>query len=260
MKKLYFSLAAGSQRKTARILNYPDILISFMTRTNSPPKYNYQSLFIDSGGFYSSMRSGKYTKPDREYLEFIEKVQPEFFALRDYPCEPQLLKKHDLTAKQNIQRTVDNHIVLMDLLSEYQIISQPVPVIQGWQKEDYLNCIDAFNDAGLLSDYMAIGSVCRRTTISNIREIVVAIRDAISSWTKLHGFGVKLTALSDLAIWNALYSVDSGAWDYTARWKKLRGDISIPDASLDAALNYIKKVKQLHDTHHYQKQIIGDYL
>jgi len=260
MKKFYFSLAAGSQRKTARILNYPNILINFMSRANSLPKYNYQFLFIDSGGFYSSMRSGKYTKPDREYLEFIEKVQPEFFALRDYPCEPQLLKKHDLTAKQNIQRTVDNHIVLMDLLPEYQIISQPVPVIQGWQKEDYLDCIDAFNDAGLMSDYMAIGSVCRRTAVDNIHKIIVAIRDAIPSWIKLHGFGVKLTALSDLAIWNALYSVDSGAWDYTARWNKLRGRKSLPDASLHAAIDYIEKVKRVGVNHRYQTVFDSRYI
>ncbi len=116
MEKSYFSLAAGSQIKTARRLQYPNILINFMTKTNRPPKYQFESLFIDSGGFYSSMVAGKYTKTDQEYLDFIEKIMPEYFALRDYPCELQLLKKHNLTVKQNIQRTVDNHLSLLLLL------------------------------------------------------------------------------------------------------------------------------------------------
>lgn len=256
MEKFYLSLASGSQIKTARTLKYPNILINFMTKTNRPPKYPYELLFIDSGGFYSSMVTGGYTKTNEEYLQFIEKIMPEYFALRDYPCEPQLLKKHNLTVKQNIQRTVDNHIALLDLLPKYCINSEPIPVIQGWQKEDYLNCIDAFEDQGLMSDYMAIGSVCRRTATSNIREIVMSVRDNIPSWIKLHGFGLKLTALKDLAIWKALYSVDSGAWDYVARWKKFRGEeTSIPNASINAAVGYIAKIKTLHDKHNSQRDL-----
>lgn len=254
MEKFYLSLAAGSQIKTARTLKYPNILINFMTKTNRPPKYAYESLFIDSGGFYSSMITGGYTKTDEEYLQFIEKNMPEYFALRDYPCEPQLLKKHNLTIKENIQRTVDNHLTLLDLLPKYQIISEAIPVIQGWVKEDYLDCIDAFNDQGLISNYMAIGSVCRRTATNNIREIVVSVRDNIPSWVRLHGFGLKLTSLKDLAIWKALYSVDSGAWDYVARWKKFRGEeTSIPDASINAAVDYITKIKRLHEKHNSQR-------
>jgi len=250
MEKFYLSLASGSQRKTARVMKYPNILINFMTKQNTPPKYSYETLFIDSGGFYSSMLSGKYTKSDDEYLQFIEKVVPEYFALRDFPCEPQLLKKYNLTAKQNIQRTVDNHIALLDRIQNYCINSEPVPVIQGWIKEDYLECIDTFKEQGLMSNYMAIGSVCRRASVSIIRDIIVSIRDNIPAWVQLHGFGVKLTALSDLAIWNALYSVDSGAWDYVARWKKLRGEeTSIPDASINAATAYIEKINQLHEKH-----------
>ncbi len=250
----YLSLAAGSQIKTARILKYPNILINFMTKTNRLPKYPYQNLFIDSGGFYSSMVSGGYTKTDDEYLQFVEKIMREYFALRDYPCEPQLLKKHNLTVKQNINRTVDNHLSLLDILPKYCINSEPVPVIQGWKKEDYLSCIDAFNEQGLMNNYMAIGSVCRRTALDNIREIVISVRDNVPSWVKLHGFGLKLTALKDLAIWKALYSTDSGAWDYVARWKKFRGEeTNIPEASLKAAIEYIKKIKIIHERHNNQR-------
>lgn len=252
LQRFYLSLAAGSQIKTARRLNYPNILINFMTKTNQPPKYPYKSLFIDSGGFYSSMLSGGYTKTDDVYLQYIEKVMPECFALRDFPCEPQLLKRHGLTVKQNIRRTVDNHIALLDLLPNYCVNSEPIPVIQGWKKEDYLDCIDAFKEQGLISNYMAIGSVCRRTAVNNIREIIISVRDNIPAWIRLHGFGVKLTALKDLAVWNALYSVDSGAWDYEARWKKLWGLENIPDASFNCAQKYLQKLVTIGRNHRPQ--------
>ncbi len=253
MEKFYLSLASGSQRKTARVMKYPNILINFMTGHNTPLKYSYETLFIDSGGFYSSMHTGKYTKSDDEYLQFIEKVMPEYFALRDFPCEPQLLKKQGLTVRQNIRRTVDNHIALIDKLPNYCINSEPVPVIQGWTKGDYLGCLDAFKEQGLMSNYMAVGSVCRRASVSIIQNIIVSIRDNIPAWVHLHGFGIKLTALSDLAIWNALYSIDSGAWDYVARWKKYNGEeTSIPDASINAATAYIEKINQFHEKHSSQ--------
>ncbi len=259
MEKFYLSLAAGSQIKTARSLKYPNILINFMTQTNRPPKYEYENLFIDSGGFYSSMHSGGYTKSNDEYLDYIQKWQPRFFALRDYPCEPELLRKHNLNVLKNIERTIENHLILIDKIESglWDIHGKPIPVIQGWQISDYLLCIDLFKDVGLIKDYMAIGSICRRNQTDVIKDVILAVRDNIPARIKLHGFGVKLTALKDLAIWKALYSVDSGAWDYIARWKKFRGEEkSIPDASLTAAIDYIAKIKRIHERHAYQRCLI----
>lgn len=259
MEQFYLSLASGSQIKTARTLKYQNILINFMTKTNRPPKYNYENLFIDSGGFYSSMRSGGYTKSNDEYLDYIQKWQPQFFALRDYPCEPELLKKHNMTVQYNIKRTVENHLILLNKIESglWDIHGKPIPVIQGWEIEDYLHCIDLFTENGVTSDYMAIGSVCRRNQTEKIKDVILAVRDNVPLWTKLHGFGVKLTALKDLVIWKALYSVDSGAWDYVARWKKFRGEeMNIPDASLNAAINYIAKIKLIHERHAYQRCLI----
>lgn len=260
MEKFYFSLASGSQRKTARILNYPNILINFMTRQNTPPKYPYERLFIDSGGFFSSMQAGNYTKSDNEYLKYVMAMNPAFFALRDFPCEPELLKKHNRSVRQHIDMTVENHCHLLDLLPDYDIDATPIPVLQGWSVEDYLYCIDLFRERGLITEYMAIGSVCRRTGVNEIRRIIISIKDNLPAGTKLHGFGVKLTALYDMTIWKALYSVDSGAWDYVARWKKFKGEeTSVPDASINAATAYIGKINQIHEKHRCQKSITDKY-
>jgi hypothetical protein len=249
LQRVYLSLASGSQIKTARRLNYPHILINYATKMNKPPKYPYETLFIDSGGFFSSLKAGMYLTDNKHYLDYIQKVKPDFFALRDFPCEPELLKKHHRSVNDHIRMTVENHVALLDMLPEYSIDAKPVPVLQGWRREDYLHCIDLFNEAGLMGDYMAIGSVCRRTAVENIREVIVAVRDNVPAWVRLHGFGVKLTALRDLAIWNALYSVDSGAWDFEARWKKLSGVLAIPDASFTCAKNYLQKLENVNAEH-----------
>jgi hypothetical protein len=252
MKIFYFSLAAGSQIKTARELQYPHILINFMTKTNNPPKYHYKTLFIDSGGFHSSLLNGRYTKTDREYLQYIEKVQPTYFALRDYPCEPELLQKHNRTVKDHITMTLNHHIALLDQLPNYNIQAQPIPVLQGWKTEDYLYCLDLYKEHDLITDYTAIGSICRRNATREIRKIITAVREGLPRATRLHGFGVSLSALKDHTIWRSLYSVDSSAWDYTARWKKYRGNISIPQASLLAATQYLQKLHRLHRKHKTQ--------
>ena len=244
MEKLYFSLAAGSQIKTARIMEYPYILINFMTQTNTPPKYQYESLFIDCGGFHSSMKHRYYTKSDVEYLNYIQKWQPDFFALRDYPCEPELLKKHDLTATDQIHKTLSNHIRLLDTPHLNDIKGTPIPVIQGWKLEDYLYCIDLYREHDLITDYMAVGSVCRRGSQKQITKIISTIHRELPD-TRLHGFGISLNALKNQTCWESLYSVDSGAWDYTARWEKLKQGLKGSDMSLKCAIEFKERIDHL---------------
>lgn len=255
MERFYFSLAAGSQHKTARILNYPYILINYMTQTNKPPRYEYKSLFTDSGGFHSSLKHGGYTKTDEEYLEYVEKYEPEFFALRDYPCEPELLKTHNRTVEDHIEMTLQHHLQLIDKLDDYNITSTPVPVLQGWRIEDYLKSIDLYKEHGLISDYMAIGSVCRRHQDHKIKRVINNIRNNLPRSTRLHGFGVKISVLKDKSIWDALWSVDSGAWDYAARWEKIKQGVKGSDLSIVEGQRYWDNINYLRCFHEGQTEL-----
>ena len=149
----YFSLASGSQVKTAREKQYPYILINYQTKVASSFKRlrHHKSIFVDCGGFSSSLIAGGYRTSDEEYLGFVEKVEADFFALRDYPCEPEILKKWSRSVKEHIEMTVENHIKLLDMCNGIE--GTAVPVIQGWIVEDYLYCIDRFKEQGLIRDY-----------------------------------------------------------------------------------------------------------
>ncbi len=255
MKIFFLSVASGTQKKTAEALNYPYILINFMTKANTPPK-TARVLFVDSGGFPSSFLYNGYNKSDEEYLNFVLKHDATYFALRDYPCEVQIIKKHDTTPENQILRTVEHHIKLLDLSEDYGLEGRAVPVLQGWETDEYLYCLDLFREHGLIRDYMAIGSLCRRHAEKQIRKIILTVRQELPDWVKLHAFGTKISVLRNKAVWDAIYSVDSGAWDFDARWKRYTQRIrakSTFEASLKCAKEYISKINRLHAN--FSKQI-----
>ncbi len=256
VKIFYLSIASGTQKRTAEALGYPYILVNFMTKSNNPPSCS-KILFVDSGGFPSSFIHNGYNKSDSEYLHFVKKTKATYFALRDYPCEPQILQKYNVTVRDQILRTVEHHIKLLDLLSNYDLSAKPIPVIQGWEIEEYLFCLDEFREHGLISEYMAIGSLCRRNATTQIRKIILTVRDELKDSIKLHGFGVKLSALKNKAVWDALYSVDSAAWDFDARWHRYRKKVNASafEASLMLAKNYINKIENLKRKYEGQKTL-----
>jgi hypothetical protein len=260
MEHFYLSLASSAQHKTAITLQHPDILINYMTKLNKPPQYTYKNLFIDSGGFHSSLKHGHYTKTDEEYLEYIEQYQPRYFALRDYPCEPELLKTHNRTVKDHIHMTLDNHLKLFDIMDDYQFNSQPIPVLQGWEIEDYLYCLDMFNQHGLINDYVAVGSVCRRNADKDIKKVFRQIRTELPSKIKLHGFGVKFSILRDKEMWDTIYSVDSGAFDYAARMARLNDGVlshlSWEEACIVMGKEYVEKINYLRCKHEGQGVLV----
>jgi hypothetical protein len=64
---------------------------------------------------------------------------------------------------------------------------------------------------------VGVGSVCKRnTSVGEIEDIIGAV-NAAAPELRLHGFGVKTTALKSDFLWNILHSADSMAWSYAAR-------------------------------------------
>ena len=94
-------------------------------------------------------------------------------------------------------------------------------------------------------DYIAIGSTCRRHQVKTTQQIVLTVRKELPSRIKLHAFGVKLSVLDNKAVWDALYSADSSAWDFIVRWKCLRSSDNVFELSYSLALDYLDKIKNL---------------
>ena len=251
LKIFYLSPASGTQCRVCRVLRYPYILVNFMTKNSSYYAKTARTfaniLLIDSGGFPSSFIHNGYDRSDLEYLHFVRKVRADYFVLRDYPCEPQILQKYSVTAKDQIHRTLEHHLELLELYERLEIKAQPIPVIQGWEIDDYIYCIDLFKEHGLIDrfDYIAIGSTCRRYQVKTTQQIILTVREELPSRIKLHAFGVKLSVLDNKAVWDALYSADSSAWDFIARWKSLRTSDDTSLLSYNLALNYLAKIENL---------------
>jgi hypothetical protein len=174
---------------------------------------------LDSGGFtelstYGSWDHGptpaEYVNRIRGYQRRIGRLQ--WAAPQDHMCEPFILAKTGFTLREHQRRTVDNLLVLRDLAPELPII----PVIQGWQVDDYLRHINDYRAAGVdlaAEPLVGVGSVCRRQHTDEIGRVFAAIRDA--GVVRLHGFGVKTLGLRRYG--HLLTSMDSLSWSMQAR-------------------------------------------
>ena len=165
---------------------------------------------LDSGAYSVVLKYGRYLWEPKDYLDSIEKWQPDVAWTMDYPCEPSARKMggYDVLAAQEM--TNENTRKMID----YGVSS----VVQGWEIRDYLINLDKIKDDGLMTERLGIGSVCRRGQTDQIVNIIRAIHRNVPRWVKLHGFGIKTSILKTEARY-LLYSADSTAWAYTwGRW------------------------------------------
>jgi hypothetical protein len=209
--RFFFGVAGGSAKKALRHLEEPDIMLSYATANNTP--VDCENLFIDSGGYSLMIEKGEH-EPPAEYLDYLETADPEYFALQDYPCEPEIMDEYDRSVQQHQELTREYHAEGLAKARDRGLDGEPIAVLQGWERDDYIRCIERFEDAGLLTDYLGIGSVCRRNAGDEITQIVTAIREQLPN-RKLHAFGVKTSVLKNRRALNALDSADSLAYDYS---------------------------------------------
>ena len=172
---------------------------------------------LDSGGFSQLSLHGAWPDgADRLYVEHVRRYRDEIGSLdwaapQDWMCEPIMLKKTGLSVAEHQRRTVRNFLALRSLDASLPF----VPVLQGWERDDYLRCIDLYDAHGVtLAGRVGIGTVCRRQGTRDAEAIVRSVKRAIPA-TALHVFGAKITGLERYA--DALGSADSMAWSYHAR-------------------------------------------
>jgi hypothetical protein len=147
---------------------------------------------LDSGGFTALSGGGCWDTTPAQYIAAVERYaaeigQLEWAAPMDWMCEPAIRTKTGKTVTQHQQLTVDNYIELRSAAPHLPFI----PVLQGWDLDDYRRCADLYAARGIdLSGetLTGIGSVCRRQATAQIAGIVAGLADA---GIRLHGFGVK---------------------------------------------------------------------
>jgi len=128
-------------------------------------------------------------------------------------CEPFALAATGATMEEHQRWTVERYRALLPLVTETHLM----PVLQGWAPSDYVEHLRMYGDDITPGMWVGVGSVCKRNTdVGSVAAVLQAIHDERPD-LRLHGFGLKTTALADARVRDLLYSADSMAWSYAAR-------------------------------------------
>lgn len=241
----YWGVASGSSHAALyRALDDPDLptpehaMVSFATKENG--LWPGPSWMVDCGGAPDSVIANNgHAMSLREYIDYLRdpprkyrrdepgRVDPDIFALRDWPCEPNVREELGMTVEECQERTLVDHIRLLDAVEgDSSVRGEPMAVLQGWEIHDYLECIDTYRDHGLVTDTIGLGSICRKNTpaeLERVREIAQRVRANLPARVNVHGFGLKQTMLEHDDALRCFDSVDSVAWPQYVRHASREG-------------------------------------
>lgn len=172
---------------------------------------------MDSGAFTEISQHGRYRHTVAEYAAEILRWShdPNLVAAvaQDWMCEPFIVAKTGLSVLEHQRLTIERFDELRRLVNRVYIM----PVLQGYTVDDYLRHLKMYGCRLPQGAYVGVGSVCKRNTnIAAVEHILTAIKD-LRPDLRLHGFGLKTTALSSGIVQECLYSADSMAWSFAAR-------------------------------------------
>lgn len=171
---------------------------------------------MDSGAFYDIGKHGKFLLSVGEYAEQIDRWSRcgnfQRAATQDYMCEPFILAKTGLTVRDHQRMTIERYDALRDATG-----SDLLPVLQGYKPWEYVQHIEDYGARLTPGMWVGVGSVCKRNTNPKaIEDVLLYIKNKRSD-LRLHGFGLKITALRSPIVRELLYSADSMAWSKAAR-------------------------------------------
>ncbi len=145
-----------------------------------------------------------------EYHDWLCEYSDEFewATAMDYACEERFDKLWDY--EERMTRTLENTIEQYNRLEDDGHPYKMLPVLQGRKPEEYIWFYDQFEDHGIPTDHLGLGTVCRLSSEKRIVEFENEIREN-TGVERLHGFGVKIEAFKHGATFE---SADSQAWVY----------------------------------------------
>lgn len=172
---------------------------------------------MDSGAFSTIQMHGGYPEPVSVYAGHIRKWKDCGNLLaavaQDYMCERVMLERTGLTIATHQCLTIGRY----DLLIAEDTGVYIMPVLQGYAPQDYVTHIRMYGDRLAPGAWVGVGSVCKRNANP---DAVVQVLRAIKKERpdlRLHGFGLKTTALENADVVDMLYTADSMAWSFAAR-------------------------------------------
>ena len=173
---------------------------------------------MDSGAFTELKDHGCYRDPVEVYAGQVERWSRcgnmVVAVSQDYMCEPFILERTGLTVEDHQQLTIERYEELLALVPPSIYI---LPVVQGYWPEEYVSHLKQYGPLLREGAWVGVGSVCKRNArVEEIEGVLLTVKRKRPD-LRLHGFGVKFTALASQTVRDCLYSADSMAWSYAAR-------------------------------------------
>lgn len=172
---------------------------------------------LDSGAFTEISTHGHYRTSVQEYAREIRRWAEDTRLLaavaQDWMCEPFIVEKTGLTVHRHQELTVERYDSLLAEEPGVYIL----PVLQGYVPNDYVDHLRMYGDRLTSGQWVGVGSVCKRNgTPDQVAAVLHAIKEERGD-LRLHGFGLKTTALAHPLVRSLLETADSMAWSYHAR-------------------------------------------
>lgn len=152
---------------------------------------------MDSGAFTEVSTYGGYRHSVAEYAAEIRRWAKNGNLLaavaQDFMCEPFIVRKTGLSVAEHQRLTIERYDALKacDTAGVYIM-----PVLQGFAPSDYVEHIRLYGERLAFGQWVGVGSVCKRNgDVRMIERVLTAIKSARPD-LRLHGFGLKTTALS----------------------------------------------------------------
>ena len=202
-----------SGEKGSKHFDYCMISINRLLKRKS--NFKVKNWILDSGAF-SRISSQKGHLSVEEYAEQIMRWSQCGNLLaavsQDYLCDDASLSATGLTVAEHQRLTIERYdLLLQELPSNHPYI---MPVLQGREPAEYLNHLRQYGDRLPQNAWVGVGSVCSKNSSPElVRQILKAIKKERPD-LRLHGFGLKLTALRLGGIRDLLYSADSQAHSF----------------------------------------------
>jgi hypothetical protein len=215
----------------------PYAMVSANALRNRRSAFPANVWIMDSGAFTTVNKHGGYPEGVEEYAEIIRRFAKCGHLMaavaQDYMCEPFVLERTGLTVADHQRLTIERY----DALIQCDTAGVPImPVLQGYDPADYADHVRQYGHRLTPGMWVGVGSVCKRNrnpgSVVAVLEAIHAVRPDL----RLHGFGVKITALRNQRVRELFHSSDSMAWSFAARINGRDGN------DIGEAIRYAAKV------------------
>lgn len=187
-------------------------MISINRLINRKSSFPVQEWILDSGAFTRISSGIGHLSVDRyaaQIIRWSDNGTLVAAVTQDYMCENFILDITGKSVKEHQNLTVERYDNLIKALENHD--TYLMPVLQGYTIPEYLDCLELYGDRLKLGSWVGVGSICKRNSnAGSIEGILLAIK-SVRPDLKLHGFGIKRSALKSSLVWDLLHSADSQA-------------------------------------------------